>query len=104
MFYNVLNNAVKNTSAGGKVVIKSFADEKSYKVDISDTGKGISPEKMETLFSRFKTRGQGENGTGIGLAIAKSIADFHGIVIRVETIQGQGTTFFFFPVIPRGPG
>jgi len=97
MFYNVINNAVKNTSSGGKVLIKSNADDKSFKVDISDTGKGISPQKMETLFSRFRAREQGENGTGIGLAIAKSIADFHGIEIMVETIPGQGTTFTFFP-------
>ncbi|MGD0583825.1 MAG: HAMP domain-containing sensor histidine kinase [Bacteroidales bacterium] len=96
MFYNIVNNAVKNTAADGTVLIRSSSFEGSFRVDVSDTGKGISPENVETLFSRFKTRGQEGSGTGIGLAIAKSIADFHGIEIKVDTIQGKGTTFSFF--------
>jgi signal transduction histidine kinase len=96
MFYNIINNAVKNTPGGGIVTIKTFQEEKALKVEISDTGKGISPENMETLFSRFKTRGNEGSGTGIGLAIAKSIADFHEIKIKVETSPERGTTFSFF--------
>jgi signal transduction histidine kinase len=95
MFYNIVNNAVKNTAANGRVLIKSHNNEGAFRVDVTDTGKGISPEDMETLFSRFKTRGQEGNGTGIGLAIAKSIADFHGIEIKVDTIPGKGTSFSF---------
>jgi signal transduction histidine kinase len=51
---------------------------------------------MEHLFSRFKTRLDNEvEGTGIGLAIAKSIADFHNIKISVESEINKGTTFYF---------
>lgn len=97
MLYNVVNNAVKNTPAGGKVFIKSFNDKGHFKVSVSDTGKGMSEAQLSTLFSRFKTRTE-INGIGIGLAIAKSIADFHGIVITVESIPDKGTVFSFaFP-------
>lgn len=97
MLYNVVNNAVKNTPAGGKVFIKSFNDKGHFKVSVSDTGKGMSEAQLSNLFSRFKTRTE-INGIGIGLAIAKSIADFHGIVITVESFPDKGTIFsFVFP-------
>jgi signal transduction histidine kinase len=97
MLYNVVNNAVKNTPAGGRVFIKSFNDKGHFKVSVSDTGKGMSETQLNNLFSRFKTRTE-INGIGIGLAIAKSIADFHGIVITVESVPGKGTVFSFaFP-------
>jgi signal transduction histidine kinase len=97
MLYNVVNNAVKNTPAGGKVFIKSFNDKGHFKVSVSDTGKGMSEAQLNNLFSRFKTRTE-INGIGIGLAIAKSIADFHSIVITVESVPDKGTVFSFaFP-------
>ncbi|MCE5345434.1 MAG: HAMP domain-containing histidine kinase [Bacteroidales bacterium] len=97
MFYNIVNNAVKNTQPGGKVLIKSFSDKDHFVVSVSDTGKGMSEAQMKTLFSRFKTKGQ-NSGTGIGLAIAKSIADFHCISITVKSVPDTGTIFSFaFP-------
>lgn len=96
MFYNIVNNAVKNTPPKGKVIITSYFQKNNFRIDISDTGKGIPPESMNSLFSRFKTRIHTDgNGTGIGLAIAKSIADFHGIDIKVDSESGKGTTFSF---------
>jgi len=55
--------------------------------------------QMSTLFSRFRTkRDNDENSTGIGLAIAKSIADFHNIEVSVSSFPGKGTNFsFIFP-------
>jgi signal transduction histidine kinase len=97
MFYNIVNNAVKNTPPTGKVLIKSFNGKDHFMVSVSDTGKGMSEAQLSTLFSRFKTRSE-DNGTGIGLAIAKSIADFHGIKITVESVPDKGTIFsFVFP-------
>jgi signal transduction histidine kinase len=66
---------------------------------IRDTGKGMTPAQLENLFSRFKTDvSQDENSSGIGLAITKSIADFHNIDIKVTSEPGKGTEFlFFFP-------
>ncbi len=99
MFYNVVNNAVKNTQSGGEILIKCFLSGARYRVVVSDTGNGMDDEQLGNLFSRFKSRkGNGENGTGIGLAIAKSIADFHKIEINVRSAPGSGTEFSFdFP-------
>ena len=103
MFYNVLNNAVKNTDLGGKVTVGSFTEHRRFNVTIADTGKGMTKEQMSTLFSRFKSKESlnHENGTGIGLAIAKSIAEFHNIEVSVTTeIEKKGESFFFiFPEI-----
>jgi signal transduction histidine kinase len=101
MFYNVVNNAVKNTPAGGIVYVKSTFRYNSFVVIISDTGKGMTKDQLATLFSRFATRSESSEpgtGAGIGLAIAKSIADFHRIEISADSIIQKGTSFsFVFP-------
>lgn len=99
MFYNILNNAVKNTPSQGEVIVKTTLYENNYTVTITDTGKGMTETQMSTLFSRFKTKvGNNIDGIGIGLAIAKSIADFHGIEILVNSIIMKNTSFSFrFP-------
>ena len=101
MFYNIINNAVKNTEPGGKVIVAASLTRRSFKVTVTDTGKGMNQEQISTLFSRFKMKKTGnEEGTGIGLAIAKSIADFHKIEISVTSTPETGTTFSFtFPGI-----
>ena len=99
MFFNVVNNAVKNTPPGGQVIINSLIDHEKYNVLVSDTGRGMTESQKSTLFSRFKTRDRNSSeGTGIGLAIAKTIADFHKIEISVSSELGKGTKFsFIFP-------
>jgi signal transduction histidine kinase len=101
MFYNVLNNAVKNTDQGGKIIVSGNVVHNGFQVIIADTGKGMNETQMSTIFSRFKTRNiYDEDGTGIGLAIAKSIADFHKIEVSVYSEVKKGTTFsFIFPEI-----
>jgi signal transduction histidine kinase len=100
MFYNIVNNAVKNTPTSGSVIIKGGYNNNRFEVIITDTGIGMSKEQMNNMFSRFnkKLNLEEENSTGIGLAIAKSIADFHKIDISVESNILKGTTFLFlFP-------
>lgn len=99
MIYNVTNNAIKNTGEGGAVKIASYIDSLSGIVSVGDTGCGISQEQMKDLFSRFRKKtGADQGNNGIGLAITKSIADFHKIGIDVESTPGKGTKFFFrFP-------
>jgi len=99
MFYNVVNNAVKNTSSGGEVHVKSSVLNGRFMVIISDSGRGMTDSQVSTLFSRFSTRLETSgNNTGIGLAISKSIADFHNIEISVRSVIEKGTTFLFrFP-------
>ncbi len=96
MFYNVINNAIKNTGKGGVINVESIPDKNTFTVCISDTGKGMTEEQMKNLFTRFKNGTKNrDNSTGIGLAITKTIADFHDILIRVESQPGKGTKFYF---------
>ena len=96
MFFNVINNSVKNTPSGGKFMIESRLFNNGCLINISDTGKGLSTEQKKSLFSRFSMRNkESGEGTGIGLAIAKTIADFHKISVSVESEPDRGTTFSF---------
>ena len=96
MFYNIFNNAIKFTPSGGKITISSGMADSNLFVSIKDTGKGMTREEIDNLFTRFKKRTtHNENGTGIGLAISRSIADFHNIHIGVQSQPGQGSEFIF---------
>jgi signal transduction histidine kinase len=96
MFYNVINNSVKNTPSGKDVTVITRLKHGSFTVTVEDTGKGMTESQMSNLFSRFKTRtGNESDGTGIGLAITKSIADFHSIGISVSSEPEKGTSFSF---------
>ncbi len=97
MFYNVVNNAVKHTPEGGRIEISGNENAGRFEISVSDTGRGMTPEQLDKLFSRFNTRlDPGGDSTGIGLAITKSIADFHDIAVRVISEPDKGTQFFFF--------
>jgi signal transduction histidine kinase len=99
MFYNVVNNAVRNTRAGGEVTVTSSINQNRFNVTVTDTGIGIGEEQLRNLFSRFNSKSNmDEDHVGIGLAITKSIADFHNINISVESKINLGSTFSFqFP-------
>lgn len=99
MFYNVIINAVRNTPALGEVSISCVKNRGRFCVLISDTGKGMTEEQKSKLFSRFKMRDHNSaDSTGIGLAISKSIADFHKIEVTVSSEPLKGTIFsFIFP-------
>ena len=93
-----LDNAIKYTPAGGKISLSSKVSGKNIFVKISDTGIGISEENLPKIFTRF-FRIDSENlvaeadGSGLGLSIAKWIADNHNIKIDVESKLGEGTSF-----------
>ena len=93
-----LDNAVKYTPEGGSISVASVVDGKKIFVSISDTGIGIAPDNLENIFDRFfrvdsENLVQEANGSGLGLSIAKWIADSHGIAIDVASTLGKGTTF-----------
>jgi signal transduction histidine kinase len=97
MLYNVINNAVQHTPKGGKIEITGKLNAGNFEVSVSDTGEGMSAEQLGRLFTRFSNRSNpAGTSTGIGLAITKSIADFHNIAVRVLSEPGKGTQFFFF--------
>jgi signal transduction histidine kinase len=99
MFYNVVNNAIKFTPPGGKVTVSAVSAKDGMVVSVADTGPGMDAVALERLFQRFRLGPQSKGqGSGIGLAIAKTIASFHNIRVEVKSTPGQGCTFFFiFP-------
>jgi PAS domain S-box-containing protein len=100
---NLVDNAVKFTPAGGQVLVRAEAGpEGSTHLVVADTGPGIAPEHLPHLFERFwQARAQRRGGAGLGLAIAKGIAEAHGGRLDVASAVGVGTTFTL--VLPPGP-
>lgn len=99
MLFNVLNNAIKNSSEHQHIEIKIVVANGRYGVIVADNGRGMTPRELDQLFARFRKKlNPNQDSTGIGLAITKSIADFHNIVISVTSKSGEGTRFtFLFP-------
>ena len=95
LFYNLLNNAIRYNTDKGTIIINGFfTGNASYCIEIQNTGPGIKPEDLETIFDRFKKSGHmlGE-GYGLGLSIVKSILSFHGFDITVSSKPGENTVF-----------
>jgi len=90
-FQNLVLNALDAMPAGGTLMLRSSNGEDSVRIEISDTGKGLTPEECSRLFTPYYTTKQ--QGTGLGLAIIQSIvADHHG-TISVTSEEGRGATF-----------
>jgi signal transduction histidine kinase len=94
---NLISNAFKFTSRGGKVALAVAAVDNKIVISVSDTGAGISPEQLPHIFDKFfQADNQAQaatKGTGLGLAIAKEIVEAHGGQITVKSREGEGTTF-----------
>lgn len=97
VFTNLIDNALRHTSANGEIKITVSKKDKMLVIEISDTGSGIAEEDLAFLFERFykgdKARTRGRAGTGLGLAIVKHIIEVHRGHIYVESKLGVGTTF-----------
>lgn len=97
MLMNLLNNAVKYTPESGEVKVSLKNDDRQVTIAITDTGIGIPPEVSERIFDRFfrvdKARSRAESGTGLGLPIARWIAEAHGGSIAVQSEPGRGSVF-----------
>lgn len=97
--HQLLENAVKFTPEGGKVVLAVEANPKAVKISVLDTGIGIAPDKLSEIFEPFhqldgsSTRKQG--GTGLGLSLAQTIVSAHQSKIVVESVPGKGSSFSF---------
>jgi signal transduction histidine kinase len=95
---NLVSNAIKFTNTG-TIEIKAREEENHVIVEVVDTGIGISDEHLSRLFDRFyrtdKARSRDKGGTGLGLAVVKSILNAHGSDIRVESQPGIGSRFWF---------
>ncbi len=92
MFFNILNNALKYTTKGF-IKIESKCHTNSFKVYISDSGKGIAKEHLPHIFNRYKKFQDGESNFGLGLALAKKICEYHKTKITVESEIDKGSQF-----------
>ncbi len=110
---NLLSNAMKFTPEGGDIYVESRLVRREVNGDkkfvaqimVRDTGVGIPPEKIDTIFEKYEQTGNEKKlnvgGTGLGLAICKEIVQLHGGEIWVESEPGQGSAFYFtFPIEP----
>jgi signal transduction histidine kinase len=101
---NLVDNAVKYSSAGGHVRVRASADNGRVLVDVQDEGPGIPLADQKLIFEKFgrSTAGGGAKpGTGLGLFIARSIAEAHGGSLEVESVPAQGSMFKLeLPVAP----
>lgn len=96
---NLLNNAMRHTSSGGRIYISISENDQAVSVAVTDDGAGMTSEERRKLFQRFASGRPLGNGTGLGLVIVKQIVELHGGRILVDTTLGQGTTFLF--TLPR---
>jgi signal transduction histidine kinase len=85
LFLIVLDNAVKYSPHGADIELKAEQHDSSIILSITDHGPGMTPEQLQTLFQRYHST----SGNGIGLALAKKIADRHGITIHVDSTVGS---------------
>jgi signal transduction histidine kinase len=92
---NLVDNAVKYSSVGGEVRVRARAENGVVRIDVADDGPGIPSEDQRLIFEKFGRSGSGgaKPGTGLGLFIARSIAEAHGGALDVESVPEHGATF-----------
>jgi signal transduction histidine kinase len=94
----LIGNAIKYTAPGGRVHVALTAAGDTATIAIRDTGRGIPAADLPHVFEKFyrvtSHAADGTPGTGLGLAIVKSIVDLHHGRVRVESVEGAGSTFF----------
>jgi signal transduction histidine kinase len=95
--FNLVSNAVKFTPADGRVDVSAKRDDGEVEIAVADTGPGIAPEELETIFEEFKqaTDGKQAEGTGLGLPLSRKLVELHGGRLWVESAAGSGSTFRF---------
>lgn len=93
LIYNLVTNAIKYNKEKGNVVVADGFLDNHYFISITDSGIGMNASQIEKIFNRFARISSDQDGQGLGLAIAESIASFHRIEIKVTSESNQGTTF-----------
>lgn len=97
MLLNLLSNAIKFNSNNGKILVSINSNKEEVIISVEDTGVGIPEDKMESIFGNFEqvdtTLSRGAEGTGVGLALVKKLADAHNAKINVDSKVGYGSKF-----------
>lgn len=98
LIYNLVTNAIKYNKPQGSIMVSDGFQDHHYFISIADSGVGMNDFQLEQIFNRFTRISSDQEGQGLGLAIAESIASFHHIKIKVASEIGKGTTFtLLFP-------
>lgn len=100
---NLLVNGLQSMPDGGKLTLSSRAEKESIILEITDTGKGMSQEIQDQIFSPFYTTKDPGVGTGLGLFVSQQIMTKHSGKIEVESEEGKGTTFRLYLPIEAPP-
>ena len=109
VFNNLVENAIKFTSAGGQVLLALRVEPGALLVSVQDSGKGISADDQARIFERFyqvdksRARENGRRGSGLGLAIVRELVEAHQGTIRAHSQVGQGTAFLVRLPVCREP-
>jgi signal transduction histidine kinase len=95
VFANLLDNALKYTSGGGKVTIRTRCEQDRAIIEFTDSGMGIPPEEIPRIWERLfrGDRSRSQRGLGLGLSLVKAIVEAHGGTVAVQSVPGQGSTF-----------
>ena len=105
ILYNLVGNAIKFTETG-EIKVSAIKNEDYITISVTDTGIGISEDKLERIFESFEQAdgsiARSYGGTGLGLAISKKLVELHGGKISVNSVLGSGSTFTFtLPLSPK---
>ena len=99
VIYNLINNAINYTGEDKKVTVKQQVNSERVRIEVTDTGEGISEEYLPYIWERYykvdKTHKRATVGTGLGLSIVKTILEAHGAHYGVKSSLGEGSTFWF---------
>ncbi|WP_244281326.1 sensor histidine kinase [Flavobacterium plurextorum] len=96
LIYNLVTNAIKYNKQDGSIIVSDGFVRNQYFISIADSGIGMSASQIENIFNRFARVSSDQEGQGLGLAIAKSIAVFHHIEIKVISNINEGTIFTLY--------
>jgi signal transduction histidine kinase len=96
---NVISNAYKYMPTPGTITVRAVHDGENVRVDVEDTGVGLSPQQQQQVFDKFfrakHHRTRSVEGTGLGLTLARSLLQMQGGDIMVQGVEDQGATFSF---------
>jgi len=99
VLFNLLDNALRYTPAGGTITVKARRMDEVVQVDVMDQGPGLGPDELALIFERFhrsdKARSRSTGGAGLGLAIVRQLVEAHGGEVWAESEASEGTTFSF---------
>ncbi len=103
VLFNLLGNAIKHTRPDGHITVSVKQEGASALLSVADDGEGIPQEKLPYIFEEFYKANESSNGTGIGLALIKAVAELHKGSVSVESTLGKGSTFTLrLPLVQKG--